>query len=129
MRRWVKMFRPQFEPLIVSARKVSTIRPVPKRLCDWPEPGDILDARLWTGAPYRSQQESIGEFRITSVRLFCLVDTRSVFLDGVESIDQHDHHTLANEDGFRTWGNMVDWFKHEHGLPFIGIRIAWEWMD
>ena len=41
----VRMFKPQFAPLVKAGTKRQTIRPVPKRL---PQPGDLESWREWT---------------------------------------------------------------------------------
>ena len=41
----VRMFKPQFAPLVKAGTKRQTIRPVPKRL---PQPGYLESWREWT---------------------------------------------------------------------------------
>lgn len=48
---YVRMFKPQFAPLVESGKKLQTVRPTPKRM---PKPGDKISLREWTGLPYRS---------------------------------------------------------------------------
>ena len=43
----VKLFKPQFSPLVESGLKLQTVRPTPKRM---PKPGDRISLREWTGA-------------------------------------------------------------------------------
>lgn len=63
-RRFVRMFKPRFAPLVKDGRKLQTMRPVPKVM---PRPGDIIDCRMWAGKPYRSKHVKLCEGRITRV--------------------------------------------------------------
>lgn len=38
--------------------------------------------------------------------------------------DALDH--FARCDGFKNWGDLSDWFKSTHGLPFEGVLIKWQ---
>lgn len=114
-RRFVRMFKPRFAALVKAGTKRQTIRPTPKRM---PKPGDILDAREWTGKPYRSKQAKIGEFVISDVRMVRI--TKEHF--GVPTTPEV-LNLFAQADGFRDWDEMVEWLEREHGLPFEGILI------
>lgn len=125
-RRFVKTFQPWKTAKVESGESNQTIRPTPKRPQDMPRPGDILDARQWTGKPYRSKQRKLGEFRIVSVykvsirRESVKVGKFGTWkLNGI--LDQ-----LARDDGFMHWSSMVHWFEENHGLPFVGVLIVWE---
>ena len=64
MSRFVRTFQPRFSRLVESGAKRQTIRKTPKRM---PKVGDTLDAREWTGAPYRSKQRKLLEAPLVSV--------------------------------------------------------------
>ena len=32
---------------------------------------------------------------------------------------------LAVKDGFESWGELIDFFRKEHGLPFCGQLLRW----
>ena len=121
-RRFVRMFKSRFVAMVKRGSKVQTVRPLPKRM---PQVGDILDAREWSGEPYRSKQRAIGEYRICEVQpveiyeqegcLWVNVNTNAVPAD-----------EFANADGFDDSIDMREWFRAAHGLPFTGILIGWE---
>lgn len=125
-RRFVRIFKPRFAPLVKAGTKRQTIRPTPKRML---QAGDIIDCREWTGVPYRSPQQRLGEFPIRSVGTVIITDHLiqlelpdvqfGMFSDGGWK-DQ-----FARLDGFESWVDMRDWFQREHGLPFRGILIIW----
>lgn len=125
-RRFVRMFKPRFAALVKSGAKLQTIRPTPKRM---PRPGDILDARQWSGKPYRSKQIKLGEFIIANVAKVEL-RTYAVMMEFKTFTAAHAANTpsadaFARADGFTHWGDMLAWFEREHGLPFDGILILW----
>jgi hypothetical protein len=120
-RRIVRTFKPQFAQLVESGAKRQTIRPVPKTM---PRPGDIFDARQWTGLPYRSKQRKLGEWPIVRVA--------DVFIaEGWALLDMKPVHefsaldAFARADGFGSWEQLTHWFRTTHGLPFSGILIQW----
>ena len=137
-RRFVRLFKPRFASLVRAGTKTQTVRPVPQRM---PRAGDILDARQWSGLPYRSKQVKIGEYVISQVKI-CCIQTNGIFQqppDGCllavvgariichppgEPADR-----FARADGFTDWPEMLDWFRNEHGLKvgghFDGIIIYW----
>lgn len=117
-RRHVKLFQRDFVPKIREGIKRSTIRGTPRRRKDLPSVGDIIDARAWTGLPYRSKQERIGEARIISC-FPVVVTTAGVAGSGLNK------ETLAGMEGFGSWFEMMDWFDRTHGLPFSGVLIEW----
>lgn len=126
-RRFVRMFKPQFAPLVKAGIKRQTIRPTPKRM---PQNGDIIDCREWTGVPYRSPQRRIGEYTIREVGAV-LISHQLIQLNfpdvqfGMFS-DGGWKDQFARLDGFNLWADMRDWFQREHGLPFKGIVIMWD---
>lgn len=117
-RRFVRMFKPQFAPLVRDSIKLQTVRPIPKRM---PVPGDIIDCREWTGKPYRSPQRQLKESEIVRVDLV-VIDPCGLTDHGIwESGDD-----FARLDGFRDFEDLLYWFSFTHGLPFTGIVIAWK---
>lgn len=121
-RRIIRIFMPQFAPLVETGAKLQTVRPTPKIM---PRVGDIFDARAWTGRPYRSKQRLLREAPIIQVRLLRLTDGASqLWLDG-----EMQHWTVmpdfACKDGFVGTREMLEWFRSQHGLPFEGIVIYW----
>ena len=130
MKRFVKMFQPRFAGLVEEGSKRQTIRPVPKRM---PAPGDLIDCRAWTGAPYRSKQRKLCEGVITAVWT-CILNKDAVLLRAIErsgatrqmSLRGLNADEFAKADGFRDFEEMALWFEETHQLPFTGILIKWE---
>lgn len=130
----VKTFQPKFAPKVPVGLKLSTIRPEPTRPQDWPVAGDVLDARMWTGKPYRSPQTRLGTFPITSVRVVDILQSelrlstngsRVQNLERLIQADTPEGAALATREGFENWSEMIEWFRVTHGLPFRGILIEW----
>jgi hypothetical protein len=138
-RTWVKMFQLRFVPKVAAGTKRTTIRPKPQRPQDWPVVGDLIDARLWLGKPYRSKHKSIITGVITSVQLV------TITVDGIHlgkaapentmqpakvpGLSLNAANRMAKEDGFVDWFDMRTWFGNQHGLPFTGILIEWTLPD
>ncbi len=127
-RRFVRLFKPRFAELISSGAKRQTIRPMPKRM---PDVGDIIDCRQWSGLPYRSKQIRLGEYEVEAVgRVFLSERAFELHLHGrifIASKDTYMARDFAQADGFDSFGEMVDWFVENHGLPFHGILIKWRY--
>lgn len=125
-RRFVKMFKPRFAELVRSGSKRQTIRPTPKRM---PKAGDIVDCRQWSGLPYRSKQIRLGEFPVSEVGTVFLTERAfELHLNGrifIGSKDTNMARDFAQADGFDWFGDMLEWFIENHGLPFGGILIKW----
>lgn len=125
-RRFVRMFKPRFAALVREGKKFQTIRPMPKRM---PQPGDIIDCRMWEGVPYKSNQRKIGDHRITEVHCIDIFET-TIHVDGV-LLFPTETQDLATADGFVLFEEMIGFFIKEHGLPlngkpFNGILIKWK---
>ena len=124
---FVRMFKPQFAPLVESWEKLQTVRPTPKRM---PQAGDRISLRAWTGKPYRSKQRILRESKILKVDP--VIITHDKIYVGGQPVDRD---AFAWADGFRAtlhgglwwspWLCMYDWFVETHGLPFEGIVIHW----
>jgi hypothetical protein len=112
---FVRLFKPQFAPLVESGQKCQTVRPTPRRM---PNPGDKISLRTWTGKPYRSKQRVLRESVIVRVEPFDL--------DAMRLWPKESRHTFARADGFEGWPEMLAWFIREHGYPFVGITIHWQ---
>ena len=113
----VRMFQPQFAPLVEAGTKRQTVRPTPMRM---PKPGDKISLRMWTGKPYRSKQRVLREAIITEVAMVDITATGIVVNGYAEPCD-----AFAVADGFRDFFELRDWFKATHGLPFEGVVIKW----
>jgi hypothetical protein len=121
-RSFVRMFMPQFAPLVESGVKPHTVRKTPKRM---PQPGDLISLRTWTGKPYRSKQRVLRESVITKVEPVTFLRLHRVaFGDGI--LNCEDELAFAKADGFESPAAMFKWFEDTHGLPFSGIVIHWD---
>lgn len=122
--RHVRVFKPQFAPLVESGVKCQTVRPIPKRM---PQPGDRISLRMWSGKPYRSKQRHLRESVIVKVEAISLCDTgRGMLADiGNHTLTDEELNAFAAADGFNNAIEMFNWFDATHGLPFTGVVIKW----
>jgi len=107
------MFQPQFEKKILDGVKTSTIR---KRA----HPPGEKSLRVWTGKPYRSKQR---QFALAHFALPIQVSISHMFIrfsDGQTTMTEHGANSIAKQEGFEHYGEMVAWFRETHGLPFDG---------
>ena len=116
----VRMFKPQFAPLVLSGEKCQTIRPTPKRM---PKAGDRISLRMWMGKPYRSKQCVLRESTITDVQPV-IIDDQHFTVRGTV-LTETEEWNMAKADGFNTVKDMIEWFNFTHGLPFVGVIIKW----
>lgn len=125
-RTFVRMFKPEFAPLIRSDEKLLTIRSVPKVM---PRRCDLIDPRMWEGKPYWSKQAKILE----EPRVILVVEAIKLchmhYFDG-SGLAQFDVDALAKIDGFKSWAEMRQWFEREYKIdlektPFSGVVIMW----
>jgi hypothetical protein len=114
---FVRMFKPQFAPLVESGAKSQTVRPTPARM---PKAGDRISLRAWTEKPYRSPQRILREATISEVAHCEITETGVILNSYAEPCD-----AFAKADGFHDFTALRDWFKEQHGLPFEGILIRW----
>lgn len=121
-RNFVRMFMPQFAPLVESGAKLQTVRPIAKRM---PRPGDTISLRCWTEKPYRSKQRILREATVTSVTLIRIEPT-ALIIENRHALEPAEADAFARADGFEDFNRMIEWFTATHGLPFVGILIQWE---
>lgn len=124
---FVRMFMPQFAPLVESGAKLQTVRPTPKRM---PKPGDRISLRGWSGKPYRSKQRVLRESIITEVTPIelCFIRCRLlIWIRGEKPrhLNTAEIEAFARADGFHDAAEMAHWFQMNHGLPFAGVLIVW----
>lgn len=116
----VRMFKPQFAPLVLSGEKCQTIRPTPKRM---PKSGERISLRQWTGKPYRSKQRVLRESIVAEV-LPVKINAAAIMVNGCVLLGDEEW-AFAKADGFNTPQDLLDWFNFTHGLPFEGVVIKW----
>lgn len=123
----VRMFKPQFAQMVKDGTKRQTIRPVPKRPVII---GSQESWRQWSDKPYRSPQIQLATVTIENVERIAIDETENLY--EVWLMDRPYNGALlmpgewdeiANDDGFKSMFDLVQWFKNEHGLPFEGILI------
>lgn len=124
MKTFIRLFKPQFSPLVEAGTKCQTVRPTPKRM---PKPGDRISLRVWTGKPRRSKQRVLRESEISAVEKITICDTGRELLVGVgnKSLTPEELNAFAALDGFKNGIEMFNWFEATHGLPFEGVVIKW----
>lgn len=118
---FVKTFEPRFVDAIRNGEKTQTIRPVPKRKIS---PGDFLSLRRWSGRPYFSKMDHIGQATVTEVHNIEVCYLYGITIDGVNVGDRIN--SFAKSDGFKNWADMLEFFDDHYDLPFRGILIRWE---
>lgn len=119
---FVRMFKPQFAPLVEAGTKTQTVRPRPARM---PKAGDRISLRTWTGLPYRSKQRVLREAEICRVESIVIADGAICVNDG-PYLTVDECNAFAKADGFCSANGLWDWFLANHGLPFVGIVIHWQ---
>lgn len=115
----VRMFKPQFAPLVFDGSKRQTIRPIPKRM---PVVGQQESWRKWTDKPYRSKQIELAQVILNSVSKITIAGYGMFVLNG-EDCTWNEAQEIARLDGFESLHDMMTWFLNTHGLPFEGILI------
>ena len=119
---FVRMFKPQFAPLVEAGIKLQTVRPTPKRM---PRPGDRISLRCWLGKPYRSKQRTLRVAEVSKVESIRIADSGISIYDGKGIGYVADPESFAKLDGFGSWPEMKEWFAKEHSMPFVGVVIHW----
>ena len=120
----VRMFKPQFAPLVLNGSKRQTIRPMPVSL---PKVGSIESWRQWSGLPYRSKQRELAKVRITAVEKIMITEEGICVGNELPRVlKMTEEWEMAKADGFNTLKDFVEWFNFTHGLPFTGILIKAE---
>jgi len=111
-------FKPQFIGVVERGEKTSTIRAFGKRKA--PGPGTTL--RLYTGMRTK-QCRLLREVVCESCVSIHIADMYIAV--GGRIINSAEADTLARRDGFINEGQLRDWFKLTHSLPFEGWLITW----
>lgn len=115
----VKLFKPQFAPLVQTRQKRQTVRPWPKRI---PRIGDDISLRQWSGMPYGSPQIILLESRLEQFDIVG-IDAEGIIV-GVATVPEN---AFAAADGFSSFEDLYDWFRNEHKVAaFIGALYKWE---
>lgn len=113
-------FKPDFVQSIQDGTKRITIR-APRKDGRVPKPGENLI--LSTGARtknYRRLREVVC-YQTARVNL----DRCNVFTVDGKQCSAIEREYWAKLDGFKSFTEMLEWFKETHGLPFTGRMIQW----
>ena len=125
-----KTIMPQFIPALLAGTKVTTIRPIPRLQRNWPQPGDTIQFRRWSGKAYRSKQEEVTRVRVIGSKVVevtpCGVFVRIIQNTKFGMVLVGPSEDVARRDGFASWAEMRAWFQKTHKFPFIGLLIEWE---
>ncbi|HMI56402.1 MAG TPA: hypothetical protein VK494_09455 [Gemmatimonadaceae bacterium] len=124
-------FKAEFVDRIDGGEKTRTIRQT--RKAGNPKRGDLM--QLYTGMRTK-KCEKIRDVICTSIRPV-LINHMGVVLDGrhlwagdapaYQGGPQPDYYDgdFARADGFDCFGDMLDFFDRQYGLPFEGQLIEW----
>jgi len=121
----VIMFQPQFHQAIRDGVKTATIRKAAR--C---QVGDELSLRAWSGKPYRSKHQILGTATCQKVRKIWLspahLDYGGTLGEWIPEKKMDGLYDFARREGFRSFGELIEWFDRVHGLPFEGEQITWD---
>jgi hypothetical protein len=110
-------FQKQFADDVLSGVKRQTIRTKRKNR---PRPGQM--AHCFTEMRTKGCK-NLGSWLIYAVIDIKILD-EGVLLNGcalwAKQLDR-----FAQDDGFKNWIHMTNWFDKQHGLPFSGDLIKW----
>ena len=110
-------FQECFSYLVEAGAKRQTIRA--KRTAR-PRPGQW--AYCFTGLR-TARCRRLGAWQIVAVA-DVRIDEAGVLIEGA-ALRADDLDAFAIADGFIHWGEMLEWFRRSHGLPFRGDLIMW----
>ena len=112
-------FQPEFVSMIRAGVKVSTIRPIGKRI--HAKAGDEL--QLYTGQRTDSCELILRTVCAASWPL--TIEADRIVRAGQVMTNPAYFETLAAMEGFETFGNLQAWFDRRYGLPFVGHQVRW----
>lgn len=113
-------FKKQFAPDVESGKKRQTIRAIRAdfRII---KPGEKL--YLYTGMRTKGCRK-LKDTVCVSVRHFRMITSTTWTINGALATNA-EQVQIAKDDGFKCVGDMVDFFREVHGLPFEGHIINW----
>jgi len=117
-------FQKRFAEKVESGEKKQTIR---ARRKDGRNPRVGQTAYLYFGMRTKSCRK-LGEDIITSVEPITIERNGPAFVNVTTYrgyLGYFEKEVLANEDGFSTFTEMLEWFETTHSLPFYGFLIKW----
>jgi hypothetical protein len=102
----VRMFKPQFVPMLQNGTKTTTIRAKPWQV------GETYSARYWSARPYNSPQIAFGTVKVLEASPISLTNIDCLGLGRAAGI-------VASCDGFSGWQEMRAWFQKNHHETFV----------
>ncbi len=126
-------FKAEFADDVEEGRKLRSIR-APRKDGRNPKKGDVL--QLYTGMRQLGCRK-LGDGVCTRVRQVEIdytgikIEGRALYAgdalayQGGPDPEAYDGD-FARADGFDSFSDMADWFREQHGLPFIGNLIEWK---
>lgn len=111
-------FKKQFAPDVESGIKKQTIRA--KARC---KPGDVL--QLYTGQRTK-QCRKLKEVECKNVVRIIIAENAVILAKKLIIDSEKGLKAIANDDGFKSWDDMKNFFSETHGLPFLGHLIKWD---
>lgn len=121
---YVLNFKKQFVPAIEARAKKQTIRAIRKDNRQ-PKVEDLL--RLYTGMRTKGCRR-IADVICTDVLPIKIYNDRVTLNNGQWEFATPSHlKNFAESDGFKSWEEMREFFKKNHGFPFNGILIRWKY--
>lgn len=119
------MFEHRFADDVRAGLKKCTIRKKGKRVT---KVGYLMDARIWSGVPYRSKTIKLIESPIVKIQDFEINFIDEVKLGG-EVLYDSQIAQIAEADGFKGYDqidNFIRFFFDRYGFPFYGQLIHWD---
>jgi len=112
------IFESRFVPLILSGSQSTTIREQENIL----RAGERVQFAVEPTHPRYLDSEAFCKTTIAR-RLDVMLTRASASLNFVMV---KDLETLAINEGFESWGELVEWFeRHYYHLPFYGVQLEW----
>lgn len=120
-------FKPQFKQPILDGTKIHTVRFTSKRRI---KQGTFL--HLATGVRTKFYSCFLKQTCTGTQRVFMsinVLDQLEVSIDGKELFGRYEREEFANNDGFKSWYDLEDWFyaavKKSEDQCASGVLIHW----
>lgn len=114
-------FKKQFAPAVESWDKTQTIRAKRKDGRD-PKAGDQL--YLYTGMRTKACRK-LGQTVCKETKQCTIKENLAIYI-GTHCLTVGEEEQFARDDGFKTRGEFLNFFRETHGLPFYGLLIKWD---
>jgi len=111
------IFKRRFVPAIQSGTKVTAIRKHENIL----RVGEMVQFAVEPEFPLYLDTEAFCKTTITK-RLDIMLTRTKASLDWVSV---KDLETLAINEGFSSYSELIEWFDLNYYLPFCGVRLEW----